>query len=133
MWSPLPTDINAPALSSLAHAVWTGREMIVMSGIAGAFSVVAYEPGTRSWKPLAARPSTAGGKFGDPVWTGNRIIWHQGGHNDIYDINAGTWSKGSLPSLFWTSHAAVWTGTQFIGWGGRFENGELLPLGFKYE
>ena len=130
-------------------AVWTGSEMIVFGGVdamqPGWLSFgdgARYNPFTDSWTPLASAGVPGSRTAHTAVWTGERmIIW--GGRelpsdsrlNDgaIYNPGSDTWtgiSPYDAPQAR-ALHAAVWTGTEMIVWGGDI-SGSLLNTGARY-
>jgi N-acetylneuraminic acid mutarotase len=115
-------------------AVWTGSEMIVWGGSsASALNTGArYNPATDLWVPTAVSGSTPEARTGHTaVWTGTEmIVWGGGTFNSIYnalrsggryDPQADSWAAVRNDATSPTSrvnHAAVWTGSEMIIWGG---------------
>jgi hypothetical protein len=107
------------------------------------FSTAAAGVGT--WQPTALGPAPARGLH-SAVWTGTEMIVWGGfqsglgfaevGNGARYRPNSDAWlpvSDTSAPSPRW-SHAAVWTGSEMIVWGGnsgglnRFDGGRYDPI-----
>jgi N-acetylneuraminic acid mutarotase len=142
--------VNAPDARAAQTAVWTGSEMIIWGGAAGAiyFSTGGrYNPTTDSWIPTstANAPSVRG--FHTAVWTGDEVIvW--GGWNGNVALDTGGRYNPSTDSWTVTSvtdtptgrdlHTAVWTGGEMIVWGGWdcspgfCVNGTAFNTGGKY-
>jgi len=134
-WIPTSTGAGVPAGREEHTAVWTGAEMIVWGGNGWRLGHLntggRYDPATDSWTvtsigagvPLERDSHTA-------VWTGTKmIVW--GGYNQhvagyvntggLYDPTTDSWtptSTGAGVPVERTDHAAVWTGTEMIVWGG---------------
>ena len=149
-WRPIN---SASGLASRMEptAVWTGSEMIVFGGVdttqPGWLSYgdgARYNPFTDSWTPLPAAGAPSSRTAHTAVWTGERmIVW--GGRdvpsysllNDgaIYNPGSDTWtgfSPYNAPQARML-HAAVWTGTEMIVWGGQADAaGTLLNTGARY-
>ncbi len=131
-WTTTSTGANTPSARHSHTAVWTGTQMIVWGGNGGSDLNTGglYDPSSNTWTatstgtgvPSARRAHTA-------VWTGSRmIVWggttgtssyfNTGG---LYDPSGDTWTPTStganVPSAR-SDHAAVWTGTKMIVWGG---------------
>lgn len=144
-WSATTTT-GAPQARSYHAAVWSGSEMIVWGGstISSALSNGGrYNPITNSWTatpvgagcPSARVPGTA-------VWTGTEmIIWGGSSYNFSTYYNTGarynpstnawtTMSTTGAPSAR-DSHSAIWTGTEFIVWGG-WNGSASLGNGARY-
>ncbi len=114
-----------------ASAVWTGHEILVVGGRAGAGSParvgLAYNPATNGWRRL---PAMETGRMGAvAAWTGRRLlIW--GGETGrtsfvatadglAFDPGTDRWSRLPQAPLAGRSQAdAVWTGRELIVWGG---------------
>jgi N-acetylneuraminic acid mutarotase len=136
-WTPTST-VDAPNARSGHTAVWTGSKMIVWGGQeeGGGFPPPlvntggVYDPATDSWTST----NTVGAptaRFGPTaVWTGSKMIVWGGvdlsGHPNladtggIYDPAADRWTAISTVGAPTGrhSHAAVWTGSNMIVWGG---------------
>ncbi len=132
-WLPTTTT-GAPAGRELHTAVWTGSAMIVWGGSNGVFPMDGgrYNPALDSWTPTSTGPNMPVARWRhSAVWTGSEmIVWggypqsgqirptNSGGR---YDPSSNTWvptSAGvSTPGLR-EDHAAVWTGSEMIVWGG---------------
>jgi N-acetylneuraminic acid mutarotase len=147
-WSTISTD-GAPALRYAHTAVWTGTKMIVWGGADqnngehdgptkndGGI----YDPATDKWTPMSAVGAPAARMLHTAVWTGQTmIVW--GGtpgprdlaptpFNDgaVYDPMKDTWaplSQTNPPSVR-QGHAAAWTGSQMIVWGGQDPQGYVM-------
>lgn len=132
-WTPVSTS-GAPQGRSGHVAVWTGTEMIVWGGDAGYVypeDGARYDPTTDTWTPIATSGAPAGRVVPSAVWTGSEMIVWGGSY-----IVAGTTYPTSTGGRYdpasdsWTAtatagapeprhlHAAVWTGTEMIVWGG---------------
>jgi N-acetylneuraminic acid mutarotase len=138
-WTPTSL-INAPTTRSGHSAIWTGSEMIVWGGADGAGGY--YNPAIDTWTTtsLINAPTTRSGH--SAFWTGNEmIVW--GGispANSTAYLNTGARYKPS--TNVWTpisdadaptsryAHAAVWTGSEMIVWGGY--NPSSLNTGGRY-
>lgn len=99
------------------HAVWTGKEMLVL----GPNDFQAFNPRTNRWRRLARAPSALDGT-GLVVWTGREMIdWGGGCCGDAlsagwaYNPAASRWR--SLPRSPLAPSAAptgAWTGREFV-------------------
>jgi hypothetical protein len=119
------------------RAVWTGTEVIVWGGDAGA----RYDPASDTWRPVSAAgaPEHRGGHVA--VWTGSRmIVW--GGvsataflaSGGIYDPATDSWtsmSSNGAPSGR-SGATAAWSGTEMLVWGGSGRAVEVFGDGAKY-
>lgn len=122
-WMPM-TDLGAPA-SRYGHvAVWTGEEMIVFGGTAGADGA-RYDPVADVWQPMAPADFAFGGNTA--LWSGSEVIFW-GGTSQLgeplrggrYDPVADTWQPMTMvgaPS-FVDQATAVWTGSAALYHGG---------------
>jgi N-acetylneuraminic acid mutarotase len=141
IWTPTSIDANTPSGRELHTAVWTGTEMIIWGGYNGSYFMDGgrYNPSSDSWTPTAIDANTPLGRYRHTaVWTGTEmIVWggmyYDGGTypydfylNDgsKYDPATDTWSiiSTDAPSAR-VYHAAVWTGTEMIVWGGYYYDG----------
>jgi hypothetical protein len=136
------TGARLPSARQLHTAVWTGAELIVWGGWDGGNGAFndggVYQPATDSWL-VSALATPVGANVPSQryrhtaVWTGTEmIVWggrdaagtalNNGGR---YDLAADAWVPSTLVNAAGTNvptarqfHAAVWTGTQMIVWGG---------------
>jgi N-acetylneuraminic acid mutarotase len=130
-WQPIPGGA-LPRVQ--ASGVWTGSEMIVWGGSSSAGSPLntgdRYDPVANAWQPTAVDAMTPSVRTShSAVWTGSRmIVWggSSGSGTDLanggaYDPIANSWTAipdgNGAPSAR-NRHAAVWTGTDMIVWGG---------------
>lgn len=142
-WRSLSTS-GAPAGRIEPTAVWTGTEMIIFGGLAvddylgmneawSSFGVGArYNPTSDSWSAMSTTGAASSRTAHTAVWTGNEmLIW--GGRYLSYppdEVFLNTGARYNPASDSWTaitttgapaarvSHAAAWTGTRMIIWGG---------------
>ena len=137
-WTPLPA---APLDPRLQHtAVWTGTEMIVFGGLKidgylsneywSSFGDGArYNPASNTWTPLNSRGAPSSRTAHSAVWTGSEmIVWGGRYLPDYTFLNSGAsydpardaWNdvptSGAPEARM--EHAAVWSGTEMIIWGG---------------
>ncbi len=132
----VPTNLTgAPAARLLHTAVWTGSEMIVWGGAADWFGASLfdsggrYTPATDSWATTSAAGAPAPRAGQTAAWTGEEmIVWgglvtpsldgtSTGGRytpgTDAWVATSTTGGPGPQDG-----HAAVWTGSEMIVWGG---------------
>src|SRR5215510_4893754 len=97
----------------------------------------AYSPPTNTWKQLAAT-SLSRREGHSAIWTGTEMLIWGGERSGLglnesffadggrYNPNTDTWRPMAASPLRarWV-HAAVWTGTEMLVWGGADENGAL--------
>jgi N-acetylneuraminic acid mutarotase len=140
---------DAPIARGDHTAVWTGSQMIVWGGrdLATYYNTGGrYNPDTDSWTATSTVNAPVGRAFDTAVWTGNEmIIW--GGYFDSptqgrvflstggrYEPGTDTWTDTSIinaPSER-AVHAAVWTDSEMIVWGGATMGG-VLNTGGRYD
>ncbi len=128
------SDIGAPAGANAGF--WTGTEMITWSRDGGG----RYDPVQDVWQSLPSDGAPLGRSGWTGVWTGSSLIVWGGsdattgtvfGDGARLDLAAGRWTPvGTLnaPSPR-SGHAAVWTGTEMIVWGGYDGLGDDPYLG----
>ncbi len=114
-------------------AVWTGREMIVWGG--GSQSVWLNDGGvyhfeSNTWRATSQQGAPAPRWFHGAAWSGTEMLifggrasfYDQNVHNDggRYNPVTDTWSplSSSNAPAPRSQFASVWTGTEFIVWGG---------------
>ncbi len=151
-WTPTAVGFgtNVPTPRSDHTAVWTGTEMIVWGGsnLSDLNTGGRYNPSTNTWTPTStgANVPQAGRSF-TTVWTGTEMIVWGGSryeNNEYHAWNTGSRYNPSTDSWLPTStganvpaarymHAAVWTGTEMIIWGGLSDLGTTrLNTGGRY-
>ncbi len=128
VWTATSTT-GAPTARNDHTAVWTGSKMIVWGGFSGDATGGIYEPSTDTWAATSTVGAPSRRFLHTAVWTGSEmIVW--GGEEiataeatntgAIYDPAANTWRATStvgVPSAR-SGHAAVWTGSKMVVWGG---------------
>ena len=129
-WRPMSRQ-HAPT-GALAHAVWTGSELLVVGRTAG--SSGRYDPATDQWSSMSfvGAPSVSDSVA---VWTGSElIVWGVGFGGVVaggrYDPLLDQWtpiSNVDSPGVRYST-VAVWTGTQMIVWGGTLSGPTWAPL-----
>jgi hypothetical protein len=132
-WERLP-DPSGPADRRSPVAFWTGEEMWVIGGETAAgesiFFAEAYRPGDTAWR--AESGSRLGERLTDRspwTWTGDTLlVLPESSHDGTFSAYAfsptsRTWMVLAPPPIEERRDAAsVWTGTEWIVWGGT--NGE---------
>ena len=113
------TPLKGPAgnFQGEYHAVWTGKEMLVL----GPNDFQAYDPRTNRWRRPAPPPAAVDGA-GLVVWTGKELIdWGGGCCGDAFATGWGfnpvtnRWRKlPSSPLAPTQSPSGVWTGHELI-------------------
>jgi len=149
-WNAMPAD-GSPSARWDASATWTGAGLAVFGGFTqdGFGSVgsgASYDPAGERWEAL---PESGARRSHSAIWTGEElVVW--GGTRDGYGASevlgdgvawspaAGAWrtiSAAGAPSPR-EQHAAVWTGSRMIVWGGRDApdvSGAALADGAAYD
>lgn len=120
--------------------VWTGTELLVMSGVqeAEAPTVQAFNPTTNTWRMLASAPIAH--RFdASSVWTGTEwLIWGGGGETDSYAdgvaYNPATDSYRPLAKAPLSARAVrgVWTGAEMVLLAGTSSGGNAESDGAAY-
>lgn len=128
-WSATAAS-GAPAARYLHTAVWTGTEMVVWGGRAGAVLNTGgrYNPTTNAWTVTEAGSSAPSPRIDHTaVWTGREmIVWGGFSGNFLndggrYSPATNSWlstSTGANVPVTRYDHSAVWTGRKMIVWGG---------------
>jgi N-acetylneuraminic acid mutarotase len=114
-------------------AVWDGSEMLVVGGVTAGSTVplargVAYDPARNDWRWLAPmaypRSGFVSGWVGDQlvVWGGLSGSYRASTippNGETFDPRSNQWSSlPQAPSRARVSLVGVWTGTEFVIWGG---------------
>ena len=136
------TNTDTPTARGLHTAIWSGSEMIVWGGASGSWdyleSGAKYNPITDTWFPTMTAVGLLPRYGHSAVWAVNAmIIW--GGYTHIIDTQlprtGGLYYPQNDVWLYTTTtnapvgrtdHAAVWTGSEMIIWGGNTGSG--IPL-----
>lgn len=129
-------------------AVWTGADLIIWSGSYGAGALntgISYNLGNNDWREISTLNAPNGRELFSTVWTGTEmIVWGgysfigstQTVHNDggAYNPTTDIWTSLSTVNApnARHSHAACWTGSKMIVWGGRY-NSSYLTTGGIYD
>ncbi len=129
MWAPTSLGANLPDARENHTAVWTGNEMIIWGG-----NYInkggRYNPQTNKWRLTSTGINSPAGRTDHAaVWTGMEMIIWGGGtgpyYNDggRYNPSSDSWQPVStganVPSPRGLGqHAAVWTGSEMLVWGG---------------
>ena len=126
-WTPTATAGASPA--ALHSATWIGSEMVVWGGSPGI--AARYRPASNSWVPMATALAPLYRGHHSAIWTGQLVIVWGGSiggccsgteSGAFYHPDSDSWFPISenfpdIP-LARTRHAAVWTGTEMVVWGG---------------
>ncbi len=132
-WSATTTT-SAPDARMQHTAVWTGARMVIWGGVDGNDTTLnsgsRYDPVADSWSPVTTTSAPSARYLHKAVWSGSlMIVW--GGATDTYFNATNTGGRYDPVADSWTStnttgapaqrvsHAAVWTGSKMIVWGGR--------------
>jgi N-acetylneuraminic acid mutarotase len=139
---------NAPSARDLHTAIWTGSEMIVWGGFAGASGGYLntggrYNPSSNNWTATTTTNGPEGREEHTAVWTGSEmIVWGgittwPGGYLNTggrYDPSTDSWAAvGGTSPVQRNIHTAVWTGSEMIIWGGIDEFSFLSTIGGRYD
>ncbi len=147
--------VGAPSPRARHTAVWTGSEMIVWGGFdwsgdpGGSCldSGARYDPASDTWTPVSMDGTPFPRAKHTAVWTGSEMIVWGGATGPTaedavasggrYDPSSDTWRPTStqwVPHARYR-HAAVWSGTEMIVWGGGYldySNWAPLNTGGRY-
>lgn len=156
-WTAMST-INAPAGRTDHSVAWTGSKMIVWGGSGDSYGYNTggiYDPATDTWTSLSTANAPAGREKHSTVWTGSKMIVWGGSVNGqptntggIYDPATNSWRATNrtlgltnldqkyvgvpiAPPARW-EHAAIWTGSKMIVWGG-YVSGGTTTTGALYD
>ena len=136
------TNQGAPAAMRGHTVIWTGQEMIALSGMGGTVKGGRYNPTTDQWQkvtttgaPQAGQPYAAYYPQDLPittVWTGQEILLFGNvtpGPGARYNPLTDVWTpmlQASAPTLR-TGHSAVWTGDTMLVYGGKEATTTVMP------
>jgi N-acetylneuraminic acid mutarotase len=146
-WTATST-VNAPNARDSHTAVWTGNEMIVWGGIYDDGSNFLYlntggkyNPITNTWAATSSTNVPNGRAFHTAIWSNREMIVWGGYFNDGNDHYVNTGGRYNPATDSWiptgtinapsprSTHAAVWTGSEMIIWGGASDTGYLATGG----
>jgi N-acetylneuraminic acid mutarotase len=151
VWSVI-SAAAPPSARSNAFAAWDGSKMYVWGGFAtdgvGLTDGAAFDPAIPAWTALSTSgPPSARGlvpfRSGWNVWTGDKMLIVGGSDNDfiqpdsiLYDPNAPVETRWSAPAtwdppLEHRFGIGVWSGREFILWGGT-DGSEPVPGGTRW-
>jgi len=147
IWSRT-TLSNAPSIRRNHTAVWTGTHMLVWGGERLFYDPVdsggRYDPISNSWSAISTANAPQARYNHTGVWTGSQmVVWggESGGGSPQnletggrYDPLTDDWTPTSTadapPGA--SEHAAIWTGTSMVVWGG-VSGGWHLGTGGRYD
>ena len=132
-WTATSTT-NAPTGRFYHTAIWTGSEMVVWGGynnVSGYLNTGGrYNPSTDAWTATSTANAPDARSGHTAVWTDSEMIVWGGFFNDgsnhflntggRYDPGTDSWTATSTTNAPTgrQHHAAVWTGSEMIVWGG---------------
>ncbi len=152
IWAPMST-VGVPGERARHTAVWTGTEMIIWGGQGVNYSYGApvlstggrYRPRDDRWRlTRSSMPPASRVRGHSTVWTGTEMIVF-GGINDVQISGPTAYKSGAAfdpltslwtalptwPGSFVRDHSVVWTGSEFIVWGG-WQDGSPTSMGASY-
>jgi len=145
LWTAVTTT-NAPEGRDARQLVWTGTEAMIWGGAVSTMIAMPptyfssggrYNPASNIWTSVTSTNAPSLREGHSTVWTGTEMIVWGGGYNDMlsntqlrstggkYSPTSDTWAATSLAGVpdARMNHAAVWTGTDMIVWGGTVWSG----------
>ena len=149
-WTATQTT-NAPEARHQHTAVWTGSTMIVWGGLDSAYEPIntggIYDPATNMWTALSTTNAPSPRTGHTAVWTGTQMLIFGGSNTEVpgsaanlladgaaYHPDSNSWtplSSTDVPSARFR-HAAVWTGSEMLIFGGELAGGQLATTGAAY-
>lgn len=144
----IETSLNGAPTARGAHtAVWSGSEMIVWGG-GGYVSLNTggrYNPYTDSWSETSLNGVPSARFLHTAIWTGSEMIVWGGNYINNGNVYLNTGGRYNPFTDNWQStptngapsgrihHAAIWTGTEMIVWGGENRNNnQYYKTGGRY-
>lgn len=133
----MTTSLNGAPTARGAHtAVWSGSEMIVWGGGAPLSLNTGgrYNPYTDSWSETSLNGVPSARFLHTAIWTGSEMIVWGGNYIDNGNVYLNTGGRYNPFTDSWQStptngtpspridHAAIWSGTEMIVWGGYAGN-----------
>jgi len=142
------STVNAPEGRRYLPLVWTGQRLFVWGGrfinSKNTNTGGIYDPATDTWTATSTGTNLPQGRWNHTiVWTGDKaIVWGgvvTGGgpylnNGAIYNLNDNSWTTVTMTGAppVRDKHAAVWTGTEMIVWGGDQGNYHNINSGGRY-
>jgi len=138
---------TGPGPRQMHSAVWTGTEMIIFGGGDGIFREDGsrYNPASNSWTATTLTGAPSGRWQHRAAWTGTEmLVWGgKASANDLtghlgdgarYNPITDTWvaMQSAGAPLGRADYAAVWTGTEFLVWGGSTDGSADTRSGARY-
>lgn len=137
------TTSNAPAERQFPLSVWTGAEVLLVSTSEGSQIGGRYQPLTNTWTlvPESNGPLENGYSVSKIAWAGEELVVASengfgvgGKYNPVTDT---WWMSGEADSKRFASlglnYSAVWTGTEFIVWGGAGNGVVASNQGYRFD
>ena len=153
-WQAVPYIPNISNAIFGHSIVWTGTEMIVWGGVTEYEGLkpngYRYNPNTNQWTAISTVNAPAARRNHFAVWTGTEMIIWGGQNNQGEYFNTGarynpannTWTAMSTTNapvgrtvtdgFQLIQNPCVWTGTEFIFWGGMNDLSNALNDGGRY-
>jgi len=148
-WTPT-TTVGVPPGTSKHTAVWTGTRMIIWGGGDNVIRRTGgiYDPSTDSWVLTSMVGAPPQHIDHSAVWTGSQMIVWGGGidagggltslnYGARFDPVSNSWTPTSVNGLPQkrSCHAAIWTGSLMVIWGGDDFDGNFIYLnsGARYD
>lgn len=123
---------NFLPISGTYAAVWTGTEFFVWGAPqAGGAAGGRYDPATDQWRRVSTTNAPRARYNHSAVFTGSEVIIWGGrsslsdvstpfAHGGIYNLATDAWrSMNTNTASARSEHAAVWTGSEMLVWGGK--------------
>ena len=118
MWTSI-SAVNSPTSGALfsgySVAIWTGQDVLVRGD---GLNWKSYNKTKNTWSNIATSNAPPESSYATYTWTGTElIVICQGKGSRRYDPVNNQWKNLSITNGP-TGHAAVWTGSELIVWGG---------------
>jgi len=99
-WRTIASESSAGAIRPVV--VWTGREMLVVSGGNTERSTSAYDPSSDRWRPLTPPPGSLVMPYPQAVWTGTQavlVLWGTGAVGSVGPGRGAADTGSAAPTL----------------------------------
>jgi N-acetylneuraminic acid mutarotase len=134
-WTAITATGAPTARNCWRNYVWTGSKVLLYGGDNGTVAMAGgyqYDPTGNTWSTMSATGAPSTRNYSMVIWNGTQLQLFGGAnkpktstaaYNDgfFYNPSTDTWwpmRAGGVPGAR-DAGAAVWTGTQFIIWGGE--------------